>query len=260
MSTGPAVLTEVDRDGVATVWLNRPERLNAWSAEVGSALIDALRSAEADPGVKGVVLTGKGRAFSAGADLKNPTTHRIDSIEEYLESQAAERGRPTFDLVSHYKKPILCAVNGYAIGIGCLMPLCCDFIYAGESAKFQLPQVTLGILPAYGGALRLARAVGKLNATEMILTGRMVNAQEAFNWGMVSRLLSDDELLKVSQDAMRSIVQKPPHAVSFARESIATAVDADHMRAAELSDAYRFMILSQLKETKNQHEAWRKAR
>ncbi len=260
MSTGPAVLTEVDRDGVATVWLNRPERLNAWSVEVGTALIDALRSAEADPGVKGVVLTGKGRAFSAGADLKSPTTHRIDSIEEYLDSQAAERGRPTFDLMSHYKKPSLCAVNGYAIGIGCLMPLCCDFIYAGASAKFQLPQVTLGILPAYGGALRLARAVGRQNASEMILTGRMVSAQEAFNWGMVSQLLSDDELVKVSQDTMRSIVQKPAHAVSFARESIAMAVDAGHMRSAELADAYRFMILSQLKETKDQHEAWRKAR
>lgn len=260
MSTGPAVLTEVDRDGVATVWLNRPERLNAWSVEVSMALIDALRSAETDPGVKGVVLTGKGRAFCAGADLKSPTTHRIDSIEEYLESQTEERGRPTFDLMSHYKKPSLCAVNGYAIGIGCLMPLCCDFVYAGQSAKFQLPQVTLGILPAYGGALRLVRAVGKQNASEMILTGRMVNAQEAFNWGMVSKLLSDDELVKVSQDTMRSIVQKPANAVSFARESIAMAVDSGHMRSAELSDAYRFMILSQLKETKDQHEAWRKAK
>jgi enoyl-CoA hydratase/carnithine racemase len=260
MSAEPAVLTEVDGDGLATVWLNRPERLNAWSTEVGTALIDALRGAETDSKIKGVVLTGKGRAFSAGADLKNPATHRIDSIEEYLESQAAERGRPTFDLVSHFKKPIMCAVNGYAIGIGCLMPLCCDFIYAGESAKFQLPQVTLGILPAYGGALRLARAVGKLNATEMILTGRMVTAQEALNWGMVSRLFPDAELLQVSRDTMRSILQKPAHAVSFARESTATAVDANDMRAAELSDAYRFMILSQLRETKDQHEAWRKGR
>ena len=160
MSAEPAAVTEIDGDGVATVWLNRPDRLNAWGTDIASALLDALRSAEADPGVRGVVLTGKGRAFSAGADLKNPATHRIDSMEEYLGSQVADRGRPMFDLVSHYAKPIVCAVNGYAIGIGCLVPLCCDFIYAGEAAKFQLPQVSLGILPAYGGELRLARADG----------------------------------------------------------------------------------------------------
>lgn len=258
MTPEPAALTELDNDGVATIFLNRPQRLNAWSTELGSALLDALRQAEADPAVKGVVLTGKGRAFSAGADLKNPETHRIDSIEEYLQSQAAERGRPMFDCVSNYRKPILCAVHGYAIGIGCLVPLCCDFIYASYSAKFQLTQVALGIMPAYGGALRLARAVGKLNAAEMILTGRMIEAQEALTWGMVSRLFPDDELLKISRATMRSIVGKPTHAVSFARESLRVAVDANHMRSAELGDAYRFMILSQLQDAKKQHEAWRK--
>jgi enoyl-CoA hydratase/carnithine racemase len=252
----PAVVVETDEHGVATVWLNRPERLNAWSEEISAGLLEALRKAQGDPTVKGVVLTGKGRAFSAGADLKNPTTHRIDSIEQYLESPSA-RGRPMFDLVSHYEKPIVCAVNGYAIGIGCLVPICCDFIYAGQSAKFQLPQVGLGILPAYGGALRLVRAVGELNAREMILTGRMVTAQEAHAWGLVSRLLADDELMPVARETMRSIVRQPHYAVSFARESIRMAVDANNMRAAELSDAYRSLILQQLKDTKRQHDAWR---
>jgi enoyl-CoA hydratase/carnithine racemase len=256
MSSESAVVVEIDDLGVATVWLNRPGSLNAWGADLSAALLEALQENEADPGVRGVVLTGKGRAFSAGADLKNPETHRIDSLEEYLRSPSA-RGRPMFDLVSHYKKPILCAVNGYAIGIGCLVPICCDFIYAATSAKFQLPQVSLGILPAYGGALRLARAVGELNAREMIMTGRMITAQEAYDWGLVSRLLADDQLLNVSRETMRSIVQKPPYAVSFARESIRMAVDANDMRAAELSDAYRSLILSQLKDTKAQHDAWR---
>ncbi len=251
-----AVLVETDEHAVATVWLNRPERLNAWSDDLSAALLEALGKVQADPAVKGVVLTGKGRAFSAGADLKNPTTHRIESIEQYLELPTA-RGRPMFDLVSHYDKPILCAVNGYAIGIGCLVPICCDFIYASRSAKFQLPQVSLGILPAYGGALRLVRAVGELNAREMILTGRMVTAEEAYAWGLVSRLLADDELLPVALDTMRSIVRQPPYAVSFARESIRMAVDANNMRAAELSDAYRSLILQQLRDTKRRHEAWR---
>jgi enoyl-CoA hydratase/carnithine racemase len=253
------VTVETDEQGVATVCLNRPERLNAWSDDLSAALLEALSKTQADPAVKGVVLTGKGRAFSAGADLKNPSTHRIDSIEQHLDSPAA-RGRPIFDLVSHYDKPILSAVNGYAIGIGCLVPLCCDFIYAAQSAQFQLPQVSLGILPAYGGALRLVRAVGELNAREMILTGRMVSAEEAYGWGLVSRLLADDELMPVALETMRSIVQQPPYAVSFARESIRMAIDADNMRAAELSDAYRSLILQQLKDTKRQHDAWRDRR
>jgi enoyl-CoA hydratase len=145
----PAVIVETDEQGVAAVCLNRPERLNAWSEDLSAALLEALGKLQADPAVKGVVLTGKGRAFSAGADLKNLKTHRIDSIEQALESPSA-RGRPIFDLVSHYDKPILCAVSGYAIGIGCLVAICCDFIYAARSAQFQLPQVKLGILPAYG--------------------------------------------------------------------------------------------------------------
>lgn len=256
MSSESAVVVEVDDLGVATVRLNRPEKLNAWGREISTALHEALSASQADPRVRGVVLTGTGRAFSAGADLKDPETHRIESLEEYLRLPQA-RGRPMFDLVSHYEKPILCAVNGYAIGIGCLVPICCDFVYAATSAKFQLPQVSLGIIPAYGGALRLARAVGELNAREMIMTGRMVSAQEAYTWGLVSRLLADDELLPVSQDTMRSIVQKPEYSVSFARESIRAAVDANHMRTAELSDAYRSLILSQLKDTKAQHDAWR---
>lgn len=257
--TEPVVIVETDEEGVASVCLNRPERLNAWSEDLSAALLEALDKIAADPAVKGVVLTGRGRAFSAGADLKDPQTHRVDSIEEALESPSA-RGRPIFDLVSHYDKPILCAVNGYAIGVGCLVPLCCDFIYAARSAQFQLPQVSLGILPAYGGALRLVRAVGELNAREMILTGRKITAEEAYHWGLVSRLLSDDELMPVALQTMRSIVQQPPYAVSFARESIQMAVDANNMRAAELSDAYRSLILQQLQDTKRRHDTWRSRR
>jgi enoyl-CoA hydratase/carnithine racemase len=259
MQTDAAVVIDVDEQGVATVRLNRPKNLNAWSADLAAGLLETLQASEADPRIKGIILTGNGRAFSAGADLKNPETHRIDSLEDTLRLPTA-RGRPIFDLVSHYQKPILCAVNGHAIGIGCLVPLCCDFIYAGRSAKFQLPQVTLGILPAYGGALRLARAVGELNAREMILTGRMVTAEEAYDWGLVSRLIADEELLPVSLETMRAIVAKPQYAVSFARESLRMAMDANNMRAAELSDAYRSLILSQLKDTKAQHEAWRDRR
>jgi enoyl-CoA hydratase/carnithine racemase len=149
------------------------------------------------------------------------------------------------------------AVNGYAIGAGCLMTLCCDFIYAAESARFQLPQVSLGIMPAYGGSLRLARVVGPLNAAEMILTGRMVGAAEAASWGMVTRVLPDDELVPYAQEMMRTIAGHPPVAVRFARESLRQSVDSGNMRAAELADTHRLTLLTTRSDTARQHQAWR---
>jgi enoyl-CoA hydratase/carnithine racemase len=249
-----AVLVSVE-DAVATISLNRPERLNAWSAEISDGLLSALASAAHDSAVRGVIITGVGRAFSAGADLKNVDTHRVEHVEDYVQDHP--KGPPIFDILSTYPKPVMAAVNGYSIGVGCLVPLCCDFVYAGESAKFQLPQVTLGILPAYGGALRLARAVGNLNAGEMILTGRMVSAKEAAAWGMVSRLVPDGELLQAAQAAMADIAKKPQIAVSLARESLRASVDSGNMREAELGDAYRYIVLAQTKDAARVHDAWR---
>jgi enoyl-CoA hydratase/carnithine racemase len=249
-----AVDVEVD-GAVATIWLNKPERLNSWSADLSIDLVDALREVEAAEEIKGVVLTGRGRAFSAGADLKNPRTHKTDDVEEAMAHRTG--GSAPFDVLSHYDKPIVCAVNGYAIGIGALVPLCCDFVYAAESAQFQLPQVALGVLPAYGGSLRLARAVGNLNAAEMILTGRMISAEEAGRWGMAAVVLPDDELIPHAQSSMKTITEHPQSAVQLARESLRTSVEANNIRAAEVSDVDRFMLLSQLKDSARQHQAWR---
>lgn len=243
------------QDQVATVTLNRPERLNAWSADISEGLCSALASLATDDSVRAVILTGAGRAFSAGADLKNADTHRVDQVEGYLRDHP--KGPPVFDILSSYPKPVMAAVNGYAIGVGCLVPLCCDFVYASDSARFQLPQVTLGILPAYGGALRLARAVGNLHAGEMILTGRMVGATEAANWGIVSKLVSDGSLLQTAQEVMADIARKPPIAVELARESLRASVDGGSMRQAELGDAYRYVALAQTKDAAARHEAWR---
>lgn len=250
---------EVDVDGaVATVWLNRPERLNAWSGDLSNDLVDALRTLEGDSEIRGVVLTGRGRAFSAGADLKNPRTHRVDDVEQAMAGRTATSA--PFDVISHYNKPIVAAVNGYAIGIGCLVTLCCDFVYVAESAQFQLPQVALGVLPAYGGALRLARAVGNLNAAEMILTGRMISAEEAARWGIAAAVLPDDELVPHAQEAMKTIAGHPQSAVQLARESLRTGVEANNIRAAETSDVDRFLLLSQLRDSARKHQDWRDGR
>lgn len=252
----------VETDGpIATVFLNQPERLNAWSTAISGALLETLRELEQDDSVRGVILTGQGRAFCAGADLKNPNTHHVDDVEAAIDDKInAPSYSPHFDLVSHYRKPIVAAVNGWAVGIGCLLPLCCDFIYASESAKFRLPQVPLGVLPAYGGGLRLARAVGSLNAAEMILTGRTVEAEEAARWGIASAVLPDAELLPYTQQQMQLIAGHPPAAVFYARESLRTSIESNDMRSAEVSDIHRFMLLSARRDTRGRHEAWRDRR
>ncbi len=258
MASDDAVIAEI-QGPVATVWLNRPERLNAWSAEIGTELVSMLEALQANDEVRGVILTGKGRAFSAGADLKNPRTHRVDDVSSALE-QGSRIAGGIFDLVSHYEKPIVAAVNGYAIGVGCLVPLACDFVYAAESAQFQLPQVSLGILPAYGGSLRLARAVGNLNAAEMILTGRMVSAEEAGRWGIAAAVLPDEKLLDHARETMARVAGHPQVAVRMARESLRSAIEANSMRAAELADTDRFLLLAQRRDTAASHQAWRDRR
>ncbi len=259
MLESPAMKDEsavlIDRhDAVALISFNRPERLNAWSPDLGAALLQRLREAEADASVRGVVLTGVGRAFSSGADLKNPRTHAVESPEQHL---AGLRGSPVFDAVESYPKPIISAVNGYAVGIGCLVPLCCDFILAGEQAVFCLPQVSLGILPAYGGTLRLARFVGRGNALNIALTGRKVGAEEALRMGMVVSVLPQEQLVPEAIKTMQGIADMPVHAVRLARESLRLGYEGG-LAATAHADLYRFMALSQTSDRAARHDAWRK--
>ena len=247
----------IERKGsVALLSFNRPERLNAWNPDLGAALLARLHEAELDDSVRAVVLTGVGRAFSSGADLNNPKTHTVESPEQHL---ANLKGSPEFDAVERYPKPIISAVNGYAIGIGCLVPLCCDFILAGQQAVFCLPQVSLGILPAYGGTLRLARFVGRGNALNIALTGRKVGADEALRMGMVVDVLPQDTLIPEAIRTMQAIADMPVSAVRLARESLRLGYEGG-LAATAQADLYRFMALSQTSDRAARHEAWRKRR
>jgi len=185
-------------------------------------------------------------------DLRCPETQP----EQHL---AGLRGSPVFDTVESFPKPIISAVNGYAIGIGCLVPLCCDFILAGPQAVFCLPQVSLGILPAYGGTLRLARFVGRGNALNMALTGRKVGADEALRMGMVVAVYSQDELIPQALQTMQTIADMPVAAVRLARESLRLGYEGG-LAATAHADLYRFMALSQTSDRAARHEAWRKRR
>jgi enoyl-CoA hydratase/carnithine racemase len=255
VATEASVLIE-RHDQVAVISLNRPERLNAWSADINQGLMERLEEAKNDDSIRAVILTGIGRGFSAGADLKNPKTHIVTSVEDHL---AGLRGMRTFDVIEQYPKPIIAAVNGYAVGIGCLVPLCCDFIMASEKAIFCLPQVSLGILPAYGGTLRLARFVGRGNALFMALTARKVGAEEALRMGICQSVHAPERLLPDAIETMQAIAAMPVHAVRLARESLFQGLEAG-LPATEQADLLRFMALAQTRDTAGRHEAWREGR
>ena len=240
-------------DGVATVTIDRPERLNAWGPAVAAQTLEALRAAAADPETAGVVLTGAGRAFCAGADLKEEGTHAVGDPEAYLDEH---RGSPVFDLLGSYPKPLIAAVNGHAIGVGCLICCCADFVMAGAGASFRLPQTSLGILPAYGGTLRLARFVGRGRALHMALTGRALGAEEALRAGLVVSVHEPDELLEAARATMRGIAAFPPQALRLARDSLRFGYEAG-LPAAEQADLYRQMALFQTGGSARRHAPWR---
>lgn len=253
--TSESVLLE-RHNSVAVISFNRPERLNAWSQDISEGLHEKLHIASTDKEIRGVILTGVGRAFCAGADLKNPNTHSVTSPEEYLDSH---RGQATFDAFEKFEKPIIAAVNGYAVGIGCLMPLCCDFILVNEHASFCLPQARLGILPAYGGTLRLARFVGRGNALNIAITGRHVGAEEALRMGIATQLYPAEQLLDQAISTMTSIAAMPEHAVRLTRESLAFGYESG-MPANEQADNFRFMALAQTKDRADRHDFFRESK
>ncbi|MDH4144686.1 MAG: enoyl-CoA hydratase-related protein [Acidimicrobiia bacterium] len=247
-------------DRVATLTINRPEKRNAWSSRLSHELIEAMDEIERDDDVLVSILTGAGdRAFSAGADLGDNRTHRVSSVGEHL-AAVTPRGMDVFNAVSDHPKPIIAAINGFAVGIGCLITLCCDILVASDNAELGLPQVPLGIIPAYGGAVRLARYVGRGKAMEMTLLGERITADEAYRVGLVSRVVPQAELMPLANDFARRIAGLPPLAVRMAKESLNKGLDIANLKDAAQADVYRFMLLGQTADSHEAHRAWREKR
>jgi len=245
---------------IATVTFNRPEKHNPWSVQVSEEIVEVFTAMEADPEVLVTVLTGKGnKAFSAGADLANPRTHRVSSPGEHL-ATITPRGFAVFNTVTDYPKPVVAAVNGYAIGIGCLITLCCDIILASDNAEFGLPQVPLGIIPAYGGAVRLARYVGRGKAMEMVLLGERITAAEAYRVGLANKVVPLAELMPLAYNYANRLAGLPPLAVKTAKESLNKGLDIASLKDAAQADIYRFMLLGQTEDSHEAHQAWREKR
>jgi enoyl-CoA hydratase len=218
MTTYANILVE-RRGAVTLVTLNRPEALNALSSAVLEDLIAAFAEFEADATQRCAVITGAGdKAFAAGADIKEMAAK--PAAQFYADDMFA---RWTTHLVGGTRKPWIAAVNGYALGGGCELAMMADFIIAADSAKFGQPEITLGVVPGMGGSQRLTRAIGKAKAMDLILTGRMIGAEEAERAGLVARVVPAAALLDEALAAAEKIASMPPLAVKAAKELVDAA-------------------------------------
>jgi len=203
---------------VALIRLNRPQVLNALNTELMCELAYLLEKIDTNSAVGCTVITGNEKAFAAGADIKEMA--ELNSVEIYLKDQFA-----CWDRIRKIKKPIIAAVNGYALGGGCELAMLCDMIIASEDAKFGQPEINLGIIPGAGGTQRLTKAIGKAKAMEMILTGRYYTAQELFNAGLITRVVPAQQCLNEAISLAKEISQKPSIAIRLAKESILKSFD-----------------------------------
>lgn len=201
---------------IAVVRINRPDKLNALNALCKQELGVLFAKLKNDPTVDVVILTGAGeKAFVAGTDIGELTTLNATSGKEF-----AEGGQSVFDLIQHLGKPVIAAVNGFALGGGCELALACHFRLCSDNAKFGQPEVNLGVIPGYGGTQRLARVVGIGRATEMILTGSSIDAQEALRIGLVSSVVPLAELLPAAEAIARAVLAKGQLAIRMSLKAL----------------------------------------
>ena len=208
-------------EGIALVKINRPQVLNALNRETLLELQQAMREVERREDVRAVILTGEGeKSFVAGADVAE--MKGMSSAEALVFSRL---GHEALGMMENLDKPVIAAVNGFALGGGLEIALACDFIYASEKAKLGVPEVTLGIFPGFGGTQRLPRLIGKGKAKELIFTGRMIDASEAYELGIVNKVFPSDKLMDEVFKTGRAIAQNGPVAVTLAKGAVNAGYD-----------------------------------
>jgi enoyl-CoA hydratase/carnithine racemase len=213
------LISEHPASGVLLLRINRPDARNALSMEVRRAIATALVQAGSDPAIKAAIITGDAKAFAAGADIRE--------MKELSPVEAMQRGTHLlWDQIAAFPKPLIAAVNGFALGGGCELALHCDIIIAGEGAKFGQPEVKIGIMPGGSGTQRLMRAIGKYKTMLMILTGEIFSAKEASEMGLVSRVVADDKVVSHAIEMATAITKLPPIAVQMTKEAALQGQDA----------------------------------
>ena len=210
-------LLVVDADGVRTITINRPEQLNALNRATIAELDQALSEADADKSVRVLIITGSGaKAFVAGADIKEFAHFAVEEGR----ALAADGQKKLFDHVEYMSKPVIAAVNGFALGGGLELAMSCHVRIASDNARMGLPEVSLGVIPGYGGTQRLARLVGKSKAMEMILSAGMIDANDALQWGLVNRVVPPDQLLTTAVELATRIMKNSPTALAAAIRAV----------------------------------------
>jgi enoyl-CoA hydratase len=203
-------------DGIALVTINRPDKLNALNAKTFAELDKAIDEIKMNNDIFILVITGAGKkAFVAGADINELSQSNEETGKEF-----AQRGQQVFNKIENLGKPVIAAVNGFALGGGCELSLACHIRFASENAMFGQPEVNLGIIPGYGGTQRLPKIVNPARAIEYILTGEMIDASEAFRIGLVNKVFSQDELIDKVFELSKKIISKGPIAVKMSLQSI----------------------------------------
>jgi enoyl-CoA hydratase len=231
-------VTLVADDGIATLTVNRPDKLNALNAatiaELGAA-IDEVRTRD---DIRGLIVTGAGRAFIAGADISELAAETSVSAREL-----ALKGQRVFGRFETSPKPVIAAVNGFALGGGCELALACHIRIAAEQAKFGQPEVKLGICPGYGGTQRLARLIGKGRALQLLMTGETIDAAEAYRLGLVNRVVTADALIQAATEMLRQILANGPLAVAACIEAVGLGLDMP-LNGALAMEAAHFGLLA----------------
>jgi enoyl-CoA hydratase len=205
-------------EGAGLIRLNRPKALNALNSATIAEISTALDAFEADPGIGAIVITGSERAFAAGADIKE-----MQNLE-FSPLYATDRFS-NLDRVARTRKPLIAAVAGYALGGGCELAMMCDFIIAADTAKFGQPEITLGVMPSWGGTQRLTRSVGKAKAMDLCLTGRMMDAAEAERSGLVARIVAADKVVEEALSAAQTIASRGRLAALANKEAVNAAFE-----------------------------------
>lgn len=242
-----STITLANIEGVATLTLNRPEKLNALNETMAAELLDAVTQVQQDSDVRVLIVTGAGRAFWAGADVRDLF---LKGIEQ------RKRGEEAFDIIGwlerlclqfrNLPKPTIAAINGHAVGIGVTLPLQCDIRIASEEARFSMPFVRLGLIPEFGSTYALPRLVGIGKACELILTGKFIDAKEAKDIGLINDVVPTAELQKTTFELAKTIAQGAPLAMQMAKGGLYQALDTDIQSQLRYEgQAFRILLQSE---------------
>jgi enoyl-CoA hydratase len=214
------LLTSLD-NGIFTITINRPDKLNALNKQVMSDLLSVMSDVENNSDIKAVILTGSGqKGFVAGADISE-----FVGLNSGEGMDLARKGQEIFFSIENCSKPVIAAVNGFALGGGCELAMACHFRIAAENAKFGQPEVNLGLIPGYGGTQRLVQLIGKGRALELLMTGGMIDAPTALQYGLVNYVVPQEELLPKATSLLQTIISKAPLAISRCIKAVNAVYD-----------------------------------